>query len=98
VVKEIQAYFEKSLDGSNVISWPNPHPLLDLLSGDFLILNLAQAASLYQTLALPNEANDMKDVAAKITHSSLNKSSDYEENRFAPFYKSGCSINMLLNF
>jgi hypothetical protein len=38
--------FEKALDASNVLDWPTPHPLLDLLLDDFLILNTAQTASM----------------------------------------------------
>ncbi|MYM22181.1 DUF4331 domain-containing protein [Duganella sp. FT135W] len=38
--------FEKTLDGSNVIDWTTPHPLMDLLLDDFLILNLERTATM----------------------------------------------------
>lgn len=38
--------FEKSLDGAEVVDWPAPHPMLDLLLDDFLILNLDAPASM----------------------------------------------------
>jgi hypothetical protein len=37
--------FEKSLTDENVIDWPEPHPMIDLMLRDYLVLSLDQTTS-----------------------------------------------------